>query len=503
MLKRIFTVSVVVMTIFWAVGLAAFVPTAQAVTFSSGDLIKASTPAVYYYASDGKRYVFPNEKTFKTWYSDFSSVKTITDAELGAITIGGNVTYKPGVKLVKITTDPKVYAVAANGTLRWVSTEAVAIALYGASWGTLVQDVSDAFFVNYTVGTAIAAAADFSPSAVTTAASSINVDKGLAAGTPGTVGALSVSLSSATPLASTVPAGVAGGTAASDVPFTKLVFSAGPAAVTITKIAIIRNGLSVDADLAAIKLYDGASQLGTSQTFNASHKAVFSLTSALAIPANSSKVVDVKADLAAGHTGGIVLGIAAASDITSSAAVSGTFPIYGNQQTEVATNVGSLTLSSGVQHPNGGGNVDIDKTNNIFFQVRLQAGAVEDVKITSIIFRKGNGATYLDSDLTNIKANNDTDSVALGAGTIVGSNVVVDLASNPVIVTKGHYKEISLRADVIGGSGRIVGFDINDGVSWTVQAQGMTYGYGVNYIAGLWNDPDGAGALIAANGQGE
>jgi len=147
------------------------------VSFSSGDLVKASQATVYYYGSDGKRYVFPNEKTYMTWYSDFSGVKTISDSELASISLIGNVTYKPGVKMVKITTDPKVYAVSAGGTLRWVKTEAIASALYGANWSAMVEDVPDSFFVNYIVGTAIESAAAFNVAEVTAAAKDINTDK--------------------------------------------------------------------------------------------------------------------------------------------------------------------------------------------------------------------------------------------------------------------------------------------------------------------------------------
>ena len=164
----------------FAAGLVAFLAV-QAATVSVGSLIKASGPAVYYYGTDGKRYVFPNEATFKTWYADFSTVKTISDAELAAILIGGNVTYRPGVRLVKITTDPKVYAVSAAGTLRHVASEAVAIALYGSDWAKKVDDVPDPFFVNYKQGSEIASSSDFKPSEITAAASTISADRGLAA----------------------------------------------------------------------------------------------------------------------------------------------------------------------------------------------------------------------------------------------------------------------------------------------------------------------------------
>lgn len=151
----------------------------QAATLTPGDLIKASGPSVYYYGADSKRYVFPTEKTYFTWYPDFRSIQTITDAELSAIQIGGNVTYRPGVKLVKITTDPKVYAVDVSGALRWVQSEAVARELYGDGWTQLVDDIPDAFFVNYVLSEPVSAATDFLPASVRDRALSINQDKRL------------------------------------------------------------------------------------------------------------------------------------------------------------------------------------------------------------------------------------------------------------------------------------------------------------------------------------
>ena len=131
-------------------------PQASAAELVAGDLIKTSvSTSVYYYSDDGKRYVFPNLKTYNTWYSDFSKIKIITQTELANIMIGGNVTYRSGTRLVKITTDPKVYAVTGYGTLHAIHSEDVALALYGLNWNKLVDDVPDAFFVNYNVGAKI------------------------------------------------------------------------------------------------------------------------------------------------------------------------------------------------------------------------------------------------------------------------------------------------------------------------------------------------------------
>lgn len=127
-------------------------------------LIKGSGNAVYWNTGD-HRYVFPNEETFYSWFSplDFARVVRLPDAEIAAIRIGGNVGYRPGSRLVKITTDPRVYAIDNNNVIRPIQDEAVAVALYGRNWAQFIDDVPDAFFVSYTIGAPIRRASDFHP----------------------------------------------------------------------------------------------------------------------------------------------------------------------------------------------------------------------------------------------------------------------------------------------------------------------------------------------------
>ncbi|MFH1047124.1 MAG: M23 family metallopeptidase [Patescibacteria group bacterium] len=107
---------------------------------------------VYYCGADGKRYVFPDRKTYETWYDDFSRVQLMSIEEIANIPFGGMVTYRPGVQLVKIQTDPRVFAVSKGAVLRWVSSPEIAAELYGANWAKQVHDIPDAFFTNYTIG---------------------------------------------------------------------------------------------------------------------------------------------------------------------------------------------------------------------------------------------------------------------------------------------------------------------------------------------------------------
>src|SRR3989338_1179681 len=148
--KKIFVVSVMSITVLSMSMLAA--PFQVGATASTGDLIKQiGLPTVYYLGADGKRYVFPNEQTYFSWYSDFSGVVTIPQSELESYPVGPNVTIRSGTKLVKITTDPKVYAVAPGAELKYIPDEATATTLYGANWAKRVVDVSDAFIGYYKV----------------------------------------------------------------------------------------------------------------------------------------------------------------------------------------------------------------------------------------------------------------------------------------------------------------------------------------------------------------
>ncbi len=152
-----------------------------ATTVNSGDLIRGTSfSAVYYMGADGFRYVFPNDKTYFTWYENFDDVKFLTDAELAKIQMGGNVTYKPGSRMIKINTDPRVYFVTDGGTLRPVADEATATLMYGSTWNTMIDDVPDGFFSNYTVSDDEIGTSD-ADIVNSSFATTINIDKSLTA----------------------------------------------------------------------------------------------------------------------------------------------------------------------------------------------------------------------------------------------------------------------------------------------------------------------------------
>src|SRR5690606_18432250 len=105
---------------------------------SDNNALTVEDSAVYYCGQDGKRYVFPTLGVFLSWYDGFSAIVEIPVETMAQIALGGNARYRPGVRMVKLQTDPKTYAVAPGGVLRWVTTETIAEQLYGQLWNTKI-----------------------------------------------------------------------------------------------------------------------------------------------------------------------------------------------------------------------------------------------------------------------------------------------------------------------------------------------------------------------------
>ncbi len=130
--------------------------------------------AVYYIGTDCKRHAFPNSKVYFSWYADFAGVTTVPGTTMSSFSLGKNVTYRPGSKMVKFQSLNTVYVIAKGGVLRWVKTEAAASGLYGSDWNKKVDDISDAFFTNYAFGADVNVAADFSAATEQTMTPSIS-----------------------------------------------------------------------------------------------------------------------------------------------------------------------------------------------------------------------------------------------------------------------------------------------------------------------------------------
>ncbi|MFC1787723.1 carboxypeptidase regulatory-like domain-containing protein, partial [Patescibacteria group bacterium] len=113
--------------------------------------------SVYYVTENLTRRPFWDATSFFTWGDSWDDVVWVTDATLVTLGLDEPMLPKPGKVLVKIQSDPKVYAVeydAQGGKyqLRWVPDEATAEGLYGSDWSDYIIDLNVTIFARYQMG---------------------------------------------------------------------------------------------------------------------------------------------------------------------------------------------------------------------------------------------------------------------------------------------------------------------------------------------------------------
>lgn len=466
--KKLLTVGTSLSTIIWSLGFFAAPITFAA---SSGDLIKITCTgsnssvcdAVYYLGANGKRYVFPNEKGYKTWYSDFSGVKNISQTEMESYPIGGNATYRPGVKMVKITTDPKVYAVSKNGTLRWVTSEAMAKSLYGDMWNKQVDDVPDAFFVNYTIGADITSAGQFDKAAETSGSATINADKNLGGGggTPVGGSTLTIALSPDTPAS-----GLVFGSAAR-VPFTTFTLTASSDGdVVVDSVTIERGGLSQDAEFSNFDLLNAETMLpfnSLSKSLNSDHRAVFG--DDITVKAGTSKKIIIGANMTSGalssYAGEVPLMSVVALTLKGSATLVGTLPISGNYQTVNGTlTVGSGAVAVGSNNP-AASTKEVGTKDYIVSSIKITNNSTQtnqDFKIKGVTWTQNGSAAP--EDIANVRLVNTNTSQVI-ATVAAPDKKKISFTGIDVLVKKGDNINLDVRLDIKGGSARTISIDVD------------------------------------------
>ncbi|HCC83221.1 TPA: hypothetical protein DEP96_00025 [Candidatus Uhrbacteria bacterium] len=105
---------------------------------------------VYLVDEIGQRHPFINEQIFFTWADSFDVIQTVSDATLATLPLSFPLPPKPGVVLVKLQTDPHVYAVALdssyNAFLHEITTEEIAAQLLGTNWNDYIIDLPPTLF---------------------------------------------------------------------------------------------------------------------------------------------------------------------------------------------------------------------------------------------------------------------------------------------------------------------------------------------------------------------
>jgi len=512
--RKIFASTLVLATILSVSGFGLNTVKAAAM---DGDLIKMNGLSTVYYYKGGKRFVFPNLTTYKSWYADFSGVKVISQSELESYPLGANVTMRPGTYLIKITTNPNVYAVEPGGKLRAIASEAAALSLYGTNWAQKIVDVPDGFWSNYSITTALgsnypagtlvkaAGGADtyyydgtnyrkiasesafyanrFRFDFVQTTSMAMTplgmeitgAEAGLidtSSGASGTItgSGLSVALAADTPASMNVPSQATG------VKMAKFNFTAAnDGDIILSELTVKRTGVGAPGEIAKLYLYDGATRLTTGRTLNTStNEAVFT-NIGLTITKSTTKTITVVADIADNTTAGShAIGIELASKVVASGAtVSGSFPATGNMMSFSTVNVGLVDVeSNGSAYTRKVGETNVEVGNFIIYSGGTPN---EDASFKGItLYNSGRDV------LTNLKLYRGSDVVATAVKN--GSYFTFTLAT-PITVLKGNSASFTVKGDVGGRDGDTATLMVR--YKTDIVTTGNTYGFGMGVSAAV------------------
>lgn len=367
--------------------------------------------------------------------------------------------------LIRVDADPaeKVYGLAPDGDTgakSWINLTATQFLTEGGA------DADSVYVINSTDAGNYTAVADI---ASVTQLTTFLVSGTLPSTTPVPAGGLSVSLSASTPAAGTVPSKATG------VVFTKLNFTASnEGAATLTALTVKRSGVGATTDISHLYLYDGATRLTTGKTVSAStNEAIFTNLN-VSIAAGATKTLSVVADIGTAKTGQHAFGVASAAAVTSSATVSGSFPVTGNAMQLSATPTGTADVeATSTTYTRKVGETNVEVGN---FSVYVSS--TEDAHFKGITLYNSSRDV-----LSNMKIYRGSTLVASAEKS--GSNFVATL-DTPYAIAKGQSAIFTIKADVSGRDGdqSILYVRYNTDVVIT----GDTYGYNLGIDNTLGGD---------------
>ena len=276
---------------------------------------------------------------------------------------------------------------------------------------------------------------------------------------------------------------------AARVPFTTFTLTnTTGAAVTVSGVTVERTGLASDTNFSSVVLLDeSGNQVGISRVLNSNHQAVIGDT--VTINAGQTRTFTVAANMAATPSAGQIASFAVIG-INTTATVSGSLPITGAAHTTNASlTIGTATMANGSLNPAADdSSEEVGSQDKVFTALRITAGSAEEIRVNSIRWNQSGSASA--SDLSGVEVL--VDGTAYPATVSSDGKYYTASFGSGIVVAKGLSKEFTVRADIVGGAGRTVAFDIYKATD--VNVTGQTFGYGITP-----NDGD-TGTETAAEG---
>jgi len=502
----------------------------KAVTITNGDLVVASTACkgfskdAVYYVSGSDLLVFPYLSVYLSWGypSDFSTTKKVECSDLNGYNVKGYAKFRDGSafrgtkKTVKGTYEARTVYYVENGKIRPIANCSVYNALFNDTtckaktyWvpdefvdtvnyeeGPMITDgtvlpkglfvklpdgrygiISDSVRVfssdyaivanRYDKSKAVPISQTPSESTPITGVESTFTVPGYVAITTPPSEPLSVALAD-TPASTTVPM------SASNVPLLRVALTNGSSSnATVSEMVFKRTGLGAVADWSGLYLYDEAKLLTpTARTIASdSHEVTFA-TLNISVPANSTKYITLKGDVAASGT-------ATAGDVhafqlksmVSTLTVSG-LPVTGNAMT-----IGSVSLSGAtISATSAPSNPTVGQTEAVLanFNIANNGSNTQTFEQITLTYT----GTVARSEITNLKLTVFGESTVLASASGLESNDTVTLTlTTPYTLTSGQNRSFSLKGDIGGKRNQTIKFYTEE--TYHVKIVDQFYGFPV------------------------
>ena len=497
--KTAFTWAVVAVTVVATMGVAPLAANAQTScpNLQSGDLFKvAGNSAVFLLDANLNRMYFPHSSVYNTWYSDFSGVQVIPSSCVSAYPTRTNtpigVNYRAGSHLVKETIVNTVYAVLPGNMISAIGSEAVAAALYGPNWASLVMDVPASFFANYansgnpltemkphdgqfvkeagssdvyyveggmrhmvdgtprgdvrTVSASVLNAVPMGSGSKTAASVYADPTQGATSSVPGPgpvvpSGSVSVSLSANTPASRTAPA------SSTHVGYLTFVVSAGSQAAVVDSIEFERHGLGSSSNFSKVWLEVNGAPVSNEQSVSSDNTVLLSPN--YSIPANGSVEFTLVANLAGASTAQQDgFRIVSASKVRAGGSVTGSFPVSGNLMTYSSYPAADAAIT----HAGSSANVEVGEVEVVGeFEITYTPSTSGDsVGMFKYLRLKMEGTANM-SDLANLGVYENGVLVS-SAAEVSGDYVTFRFSgANAEFEEDGETRRFEIKADIVSG----------------------------------------------------
>jgi len=249
--------------------------------------------------------------------------------------------------------------------------------------------------------------------------------------------------------------------------------------VKVTSLSLTRTGVSADSTLANLYLFDGAVRLTDAVTLSSGVATYNNTNGIFTIPANSTKTISVKSDIAK-DTSGQTVGVSL-SAITADGTLSSVLPVAASIHSIANATLATVSLSAALPTNSSSTSTASDPINDVRVWESTFSVNNRNVQFTKLALRQINS---IDSkDVQNFRLL--IDGVVVSTVASLDANGYVTFTFDKTLTTGS--KNVKVLADITGGSSRAIQMSLRNKAD--IDVKDADYGVNIS-VTGAPNTAD-------------